>query len=387
MGIVHQLENERKKFLSLFPMNKLSHMKVDDFVIGKGPKTFCYWLENKLKGLGDIHGATAYKFGIYYGRTKSDSTVQYRFTHRFGTTADEVFKNVKTAILSLLQAGKKNDSSIIQKNPISPMFKGKILSTYFPDRFLNIFTKDHLDYFLDKLDVVYSDSLDEIAKRVLLMKFKHTDTVMKKWSIYEFSKFLYEKFGKPTKGDNIPQVLKKFIIPKYPPINKVKPDYIELTVSPLNGKKRKGWNSTQRKIDFEKETRINKKIGERGELIVLIKEKEYLKSIGRDDLSIKIRHISKEMNSAGYDILSYDNSGNEKYIEVKSTKQKISNANFLISSNEYNVAKRSSNYYIYIVFEACSKKPKICRLKNPFLLPRNKIKIIPTSYRVFINLK
>ena len=29
------------------------------------------------------------------------------------------------------------------------MFKGKILSTYFPERYLNIFSEEHLDHYPD----------------------------------------------------------------------------------------------------------------------------------------------------------------------------------------------------------------------------------------------
>lgn len=383
------LESERKKFLSLFSETKLKDLKAEDFVIGKGLEdTFCYWLENRLKGLGNIHGATAFKFGIYYGKTKSDSTLKYRFTSKFGTNENEAFQKVKSAILSLLHSAKNNNSDEIKENPLSPMFRGKILSTYFPDRFLNIFAKEHLDYFLDKLDISYSDSLDEIDKRDLLMQFKIKDAVMKNWSIYEFSKFLYEKFGRPAREEEIPEELKEYMLLKYPSLNKVKADFVDLTIVEMPEKQEKDTKSIlSKKIDFEKENKVNKKIGERGELVVFKKEKEYLESIGKKELSTQARHISKEDDSAGYDILSFDESENKKYIEVKSTKQKVANANFLISSNEYNKAKNLPNYYVYIVFEANTTNPKICKLKKPFELPPSKIKVTPISYRVLINLK
>ncbi|MCK4454402.1 DUF3883 domain-containing protein, partial [Candidatus Parcubacteria bacterium] len=329
---ITRLESERKKFLSLFSETKLKDLKAEDFVIGKGKEdTFCYWLENRLKGLGNIHGATAFKFGIYYGKTKSDSTLKYRFTSRFGTNENEAFQKVKSAILSLLHSAKNNNLDEIKENPLSPMFKGKILSTYFPDRFLNIFAKEHLDYFLDKLDISYSDSLDEIDKRDLLMQFKIKDAVMKNWSIYEFSKFLYEKFGRPAREEEIPEELKEYMVLKYPSLNKVKADFVDLTIVEMPEKQEKDTKSIlSKKIDFEKENKVNKKIGERGELVVFKKEKEYLESIGKKELSTQVRHISKEDDSAGYDILSFDESENKKYIEVKSTKQEVANANFCI---------------------------------------------------------
>lgn len=386
---ITRLESERKKFLSLFSETELKNLKVEDFVIGKNSEdTFCYWLENRLKGLGNIHGATALKFGIYYGKTKSDPTIKYRFTSRFGKNENEAFQKVKSAIFSLLHSAKNNNLDEIKENLLSPMFKGKILSTYFPDRFLNIFAKEHLDYFLDKLDISYSDSLDEIEKRDLLMQFKIKDVVMKSWSVYEFSKFLYEKFGRPAREEEIPEELKEYMVLKYPFLNKVKADFVNLTIVEIPEKQGKDTKSIlSKKIDFEKENKVNKKIGERGELVVFKKEKEYLESIGKKELSMLVQHISRDDDSAGYDILSFDESENKKYIEVKSTKQKVANANFLISSNEYNKAKNLPNYYVYIVFETNTTNPKICKLKKPFELPPTKIKVTPISYRVLINLK
>jgi len=47
-----------------------------------------------------------------------------------------------------------NDNlNILKDNNISPMFKGKILSIYFPDKFMNIFSSSHLDYFINMFGV------------------------------------------------------------------------------------------------------------------------------------------------------------------------------------------------------------------------------------------
>lgn len=388
---VLKLKKEREKFLKLFSEKKLKSLKLEQYALQKekteSKNSFCYWIETKLETLGNIHGAKADKFGIYYGVKKSDSTKKYRFANKFGTNKNEAFLNIKSAILSLLYSAKNNNLDNIKNNQLSPMFKGKILSVYFPNKFLNIFAKKDLDYFLDKLDISYLDSLDEIDKRNLLMQFKTKDIVMKNWNIYEFSKFLYEKFGKPVQTKNIPEKLKDYITPKYPPLNKVKADFISLNIIEIPKKQSAETKSVSlKKIDFEQENKINKKTGNRGELVVLNKEKEYLESINKKELSIKVEHTSTKTDSAGYDILSFDKNGNKIYIEVKSTKQKAPKVNFLISANEYRQAKILSNYYVYIVFEAHTISPKIWKLKKPFDLSSNKIKITPTNYRVEINL-
>lgn len=100
---------------------------MDDYVIGKGTDSFCAYVEPKTKAWANIEGATASKFGIYFGRTKSDPKKQYRFTRKFGDTRSEAFMEVKKALLDLIEAGKAKDFSSIDNNLLSPMFKAKIL--------------------------------------------------------------------------------------------------------------------------------------------------------------------------------------------------------------------------------------------------------------------
>ena len=348
-----KLENERKEFLNRFPENKLFSMSIEEYSIGgeKSEKSFCYWIENRLQGLGNIHGATAFKFGIYFGKTKSDLYQKYRFTKRFGTSETEAFQNIKTTIISLLESAKKDNLDEIIDNTLSPMFKGKILSTYYPKKYLNIFANERLEYFLDKLDVIYSDSDNEIKKRQILIDFKNKDSVMSNWSIYEFSKFLDESFGKQFKEEEAPVELKKYLETKkdYPKMKQVKADFIDLKINPENIiYKTKGLKPIGKTIDFEKENIINKLLGNRGEEIVFSLEKKDLEKIGKKELAKKVQWVSKTDDSLGYDILSYDEDGKPKYIEVKSTNQsQKSNANFSISSNQYRKAKELENYYFY----------------------------------------
>lgn len=106
------------------------------------------------------------------------------------------------------------------------------------------------------------------------------------------------------------------------------------------------------KIDFiEKEIR-NKHLGLLGELFILKSEIDFLKSNGRNDLANKIIHVSVEKGDGlGYDILSYDLLGNEKKIEVKTTRSDIFRP-FYLTKNEKEVSsKNPNNYYLYRLFD------------------------------------
>jgi hypothetical protein len=213
MVVKDELSQELPKlqeFLSKFPKDKLGEMKKEEYVVGFGKEssTFCYWLETTLKNMGNIKGGTTAdkKFGIYFDKKKGEYTFLKR---KFGTSKDknEIFNNIKKEIIELLDAGEKVDIDRIKASKISPMFKGKILSTYFPKNYLNIFSSGHLIHFLNEFDLKFSDSTDEVDKRIILStELKNKDPVMRNWTNYEFSKFLY-KFYRPPKNIETIEVL------------------------------------------------------------------------------------------------------------------------------------------------------------------------------------
>ena len=99
----------RGSFLQAYPLQKLKNLTVDEYVIGKGTASFCACVEVKTKAWASIQGATANKFGIYYGKTKSDPKMRYRFTQKFGSSKNEAFSAVKDALLDLVEAGKSQN--------------------------------------------------------------------------------------------------------------------------------------------------------------------------------------------------------------------------------------------------------------------------------------
>lgn len=204
---LEKLEKKREKFLQLFPIEKIGDISLERYALQKekeiSKNSFCYWLENELKNLGNIHGATSRKFGIYYGRTKKDPECEWRVAKKFGTDREymEAFKKIRSLIISLLDSTKQGDTISMVENQLSNMLKGKILSTYYPNKFLNIFDVNHLEHFLNKLELEYSKESNEFEKRELLLKFKNEDEIMQNWSNYEFSKFLYHEFERPIRKE------------------------------------------------------------------------------------------------------------------------------------------------------------------------------------------
>lgn len=143
---------------------------------------------------------------------------------------------------------------------------------------------------------------------------------------------------------------------------------------------------TKADIDYSEQQRISQKIGDRGEELVLRNEIDKLKALGfSNDVLSKVRRVSLESDDYGYDILSFDKDGRERYLEVKTTKVNRTDFSFIITKNELEHAKRfGKSYSVVIVFDILNK-PRIWYMGNPFIEEPSKIKLTPTQYRVDVS--
>jgi len=135
---------------------------------------------------------------------------------------------------------------------------------------------------------------------------------------------------------------------------------IELVATPKGVDQNKAPKKiTPTTVDFiEKEIR-NKQLGFLGELFILKNEIAYLNKQGKSDLAKRVDHVSVTIGDGlGYDILSFDLNGDEKKIEVKTTRGDITRP-FYITRNEVDVSvSNSDNYYLYRLFDFDSKLNK-----------------------------
>ncbi len=375
----------KDKFVKDYTVERVGNLKLDEYVIGKQrTDSFCYRIENELNDWGNIHGSTSTKFGVYYGKFGEGSRSKYRIGKKtFGSTIDDAFERVKEEIQGLLCFEQGDNYGRLKANLISPMFKGKILSLYFPDEFLNIYSKKHLNHFINGLAIL-SDSKSELDKQRLLMNYKNADPVMREWTTFEFGRFLYMTFNTPNVDVNendISKGLKGQNMKDLPPIESVRPKEVEVSLDDLPESKGRSKKSRV-KTDYEKKNKNAKKIGDRGEMIVMKYEKEQLQQLGKNNLASKVKMVSLTNDAAGYDILSFFPDGTKKYIEVKSTVRTIGYSTFFITANEYEVSQELENYLIYLVYEAHSKSPSISVFAPSSLWTAINVRIEPNSFKV-----
>ena len=377
----------REAFVQKFSPSKIASMKIEDYVIGRQSKTsFCYELERKLDQLGRITGQPSSKFGIWYSPQIND----YKYDPRFGDNYKEAFQKFKTSITELLEAGIRHDYNDIIANPLNALIKGKILSVYYPDDYLNIFSREHLDYYLRSFDLDTAELMKQnvVYKRDALLAFKDNDKDMKKWSIDMFAVFLHSHYPKsPAKAEEM-AVMKKNKKLEFPTLEDV--SFIDLQLASGKQTTTSHTHSATPSPDYEKEARKYKKLGDRGEYIVIQAEtKRLMKELSISEAKAKklLNWVSRKSDAFGYDIQSVNKDNTPRYIEVKATQRKVGDMDFYYTENEYETAKKcGKDYYIYVVYEILTPHPKVWIIKNPFQEGEG-VKMKPVKYKVELSVK
>jgi hypothetical protein len=120
-----------------------------------------------------------------------------------------------------------------------------------------------------------------------------------------------------------------------------------------------------RKFDPVERDYRNRKLGQAGEAFVIDVERRNLLKAKRPDLASGIRWVSaEEGDGAGYDILSFDVSGKERLIEVKTTNGAATTP-FFLSRNEHDTAAQCSESWRIYRVHLFSQKPRIFTISPP----------------------
>lgn len=353
----------RAKFVNEYSINKIKNMHIDEYVSGK-PNSFCYRLEEELKSLGSIAGSFASKkYGVYYNKDIDD----YIYLPKFGKDYREAFSNVKNEIINLIQNGERHDLEAIKLNRISPMFKGKILATYYPEDYLAIFDSNELDKFINYFcPTTNSKDMNPVDKRELLVQFKSKNSYLKNYSMREFYAFLYKTLDSDDKilqnielqlnglkdlsDDDIPEI--------YAELENTDAEYIKCQYKDSDNIKKSKSSIIRQPMEFDKQNQLKKEIGNRGEEIVRKAEEKKLISLGMNDKAKLVSIVSSD-NTLGYDVRSFNELGEEIHIEVKSTKGNGKNYKFYITQNELEKNNNDNTHIIYLVTAVSTHKPKI----------------------------
>lgn len=334
---------QRHEFLRRFPANDLPSLTLKKYAIGQnGRETFCYWVEPGTRKWATIVGATSDKFGVYHGRKKPDQRERFRYTKKFGrdlpAEGEEraAFREIRKALLALLRDGGELNFVGVDTNPLSQMLKAKVLSLYYPDKYIPICSKENLRDLAPKLDLD-ATSLSQIQHEALVTKRKSPG--VRSWSTLKYTAFLYDH------------------VLQHGPIDR----NLEHRRSASKGASKDG------RVDFEKLMALWRKLGKQSEAYALAQERARLTSLGYANLARRIKDRTDQPRH-GYDYESFSGPNQPRYIEVKTftaINGKVSR--FFLSQNEHAIAsipKMGKNYYFYLVVYGPNQEPIDCQMRS-----------------------
>lgn len=135
-----------------------------------------------------------------------------------------------------------------------------------------------------------------------------------------------------------------------------------------------------RKFDPVERDRRNRLLGKAGEEFVIEIERKRLADADRSDLARKVRWIAVEDgDGAGYDVLSFEVSGRESLIEVKTTNGSARTPFFLTRNERDMAAERPAEWRIYRV-HLFSQSPRVFTIAPPL---ENAVNLSPETWRAF----
>ncbi|WP_309604435.1 DUF3883 domain-containing protein [Phenylobacterium sp.] len=120
-----------------------------------------------------------------------------------------------------------------------------------------------------------------------------------------------------------------------------------------------------RKFDASERDFRNRELGKAGEKAVFEFERQRLQAEERPDLARKVRWVAQEDgDGAGYDILSFDRTGGERLVEVKTT---LGNrmTPFFLTRNEYALAEERVDAFKLMRLHSFAREPRMFEIEPP----------------------
>lgn len=159
---------------------------------------------------------------------------------------------------------------------------------------------------------------------------------------------------------------------------------IEKPPGPAETSKEDWMRRVVRRHDPARRDARNRRLGTAGERLVLRHERHRLRTASLDDLAKRVRWIAREEgDGAGFDILSFDCEGQERWLEVKTTTGP-STTPFYLTENEHRVSEENPERYRLVRLYDFRTAPSAYCLQPPL---QDHLRLDPTSYRAHLKEK
>lgn len=180
-----------KEFQKTYSLETLKAMTIEEYALGRGEKSYGWWLEYHSKVLGNIGGGNASKHVIYY----SKGNKEWIFPSKF-SSVEEAWSVLRSDLVELVEKFEKGES-IDSTNLLytANMVKTKTAYLFYQNQLLPIYNIADLQMFLKILGVEKEQWVDikddSIALNRLLKHTVDNNDFFINWDPIKVMNFLY----------------------------------------------------------------------------------------------------------------------------------------------------------------------------------------------------
>ena len=127
-------------------------------------------------------------FGIYLKGGK-EIALHKSLEKQYGKDYKVAFQYIKTEIIKLLHCGAVDDYAGIAENKLNSSFRYKLLTVYYPEKYIPVCTKESIDGYCKYIGLEIDESLELIYKNIALMKIKTSYKNFQNWNNAKFMFF------------------------------------------------------------------------------------------------------------------------------------------------------------------------------------------------------
>lgn len=126
------------EFSEEWSVDKLKTMDLPAYTKAGDKTAFAYWIEGRLDKLGSIWGGSAFKFGIYSRKDKTEKedaggaaySDEYGWYSKYGSEENTAFQSIKDTVIAIAEAAQRGDLAAIEALDFGEAIKWKIAFHY-----------------------------------------------------------------------------------------------------------------------------------------------------------------------------------------------------------------------------------------------------------------
>lgn len=185
-------EDERLLFVNQFPIEKIPTLSLREYLIGKTgfntENSFCRRMRYDLNGLASLGNVRYDIFGIYYNSNGSIA-LSKTFRNLFGSDTVSAFEYIKKEIFSVLKAAENDDYSRIISSKLNSSFRYKLITVYYPDKFIPVVTNGVLNEYCYRVGLSIDPKDPMLFRNLTLKEWKDHNAEISSWENSKLMRF------------------------------------------------------------------------------------------------------------------------------------------------------------------------------------------------------